>query len=636
MKSKLTLTTVAALLMAFAVVGPAAGRDEQGGPALDRALAGPSQTKRAKLAPQLAAVALAADEGDDRGALVEARGARLSVVGERVQVVVEARGTRAGAIAAVARVGGTVDGAYANLVQARVLPAEIDALAADPGVAYVREPLVPQTASIPGEGVPASGANVWHEAARNGAGVGVAVIDVGFAGLAERQAAGDLPPSVTTLNLCAGGFAKSSHGTAVAEIVHEVAPAAPLTLICIDGDVGLGRAKDYVLRQRIPIVNTSLGWVDSSRGDGTGGPGTPEAIVADARKAGVLWISSAGNAADAHWSGTFADPDGDRLLNFTSADEGNAVTIRPSGRVCVKLKWDSWPTSRQDFDLYVVHSLTGAVLAESEGLQTGTQPPRERACVENGEGSPLTVVVVIAKHAATLAPRFDLWAENHVLEHRNADGSINEPASSPAALAVGAICWHSRGLEPYSSQGPTIDGRTKPDIAAYASVSSGTYGQFTSCTASGFVGTSASAPHVAGAAALVKQANPAFGPAELQSFLEARAIDLGAPAKDNAFGAGALSLTGVVPPPAVPSPPPAVTPPPPPVAAACRVPGLRGKTLTAARRALARAYCALGRTTRAYSPRVRRGRVIRQSVAAARRLATGSRVNVTLSRGPRS
>src|SRR3712207_5096393 len=365
--------------------------------------------------------------GDDRAALAEAREARLLVVGERVQVVVEARGASAGAIAAVARVGGTVDGAYANLVQARVLPAEVDALAADPGVAYVREPLVPVVASIAGEGVPTSAANVWHQAGRNGAGVRVAIIDVGFAGLAERQAAGDLPRSITTLNLCAGGFAGSTHGTAVAEIVHEMAPAAELTLICIDSDVALGRAKDYVLRQRIPIVNTSLGWVDSSRGDGTGGPGTPDAIVAEARRSGVLWVASAGNAAEAHWSGTFSDPDGDRLLNFTPADEGNAVTIRPGGSVCIKLKWDSWPTSRQDFDLYVVHSATGAVLAESEGVQTGNQAPRERACVENRERSPLTVLVMIAKHAATLAPRFDLWAENHVLEHRNADGSINEP-----------------------------------------------------------------------------------------------------------------------------------------------------------------------------------------------------------------
>jgi hypothetical protein len=46
-----------------------------------------------------------------------------------------------------------------------------------------------------------------------------------------------------------------------------------------------------------------------SRGDGSGGAGRPDAIVADARAQGVLWVNAAGNYAQEHWSGTFFDPD---------------------------------------------------------------------------------------------------------------------------------------------------------------------------------------------------------------------------------------------------------------------------------------------------------------------------------------
>ena len=35
---------------------------------------------------------------------------------------------------------------------------------------------------------------------------------------------------------------------------------------------------------------------------------------------------------------------------------------------------------------------------------------------------------------------------------------------------MGALCWQTTQLEPYSSVGPTIDGRTKPDLVAPDSI----------------------------------------------------------------------------------------------------------------------------------------------------------------------
>ena len=57
-----------------------------------------------------------------------------------------------------------------------------------------------------------------------------------------------------------------------------------------------------------------------------------------------------------------------------------------------------------------------------------------------------------------------------------------------------------------------------------------------------FNGTSSATPHVAGAAALVKGAYPAYTPAQIRSFLEGRAVDMGASGKDNIYGYGRLSL----------------------------------------------------------------------------------------------
>src|SRR5262249_22268395 len=87
-----------------------------------------------------------------------------------------------------------------------------------------------------------------------------------------------------------------------------------------------------------------------------------------------------------------------------------------------------------------------------------------------------------------------------------------------------------------------------------------TFGPFGSCfNHAGFFGTSAAAPQVAGAAALLAQANPTWGPAPLQAALEQGALDVGPAGKDNLFGSGMLALGSA--PPIPPAPPTAAAPP---------------------------------------------------------------------------
>ena len=488
------------------------------------------------------------------------RPAGLSYVKDgRVRVVIEAR--RVGeARTAVTGLGGRVERAAGGLVQALMPAAALPALAQERSVRFVRPPLHRVEATVGGEEVAASLAAAWHAKGLTGKGVKVAIIDGGFAGLAQRQAEGELPQNVVTADFCGGHFGDATeHGTAVAEIVHEMAPDAQLYLACIDTEVDLASAEAFAKSQGVKIVNHSVGWYNAGRGDGSGPIGS---IVQDARKSGILWVNAAGNEADTHWSGTFASTDGDSVHNYTPTDEGNTFLLPSGASICGLMKWDQWPAGQADFALVLALSDSGEILDVSDMPQNGAAPPTEEIC-GTWTGPDVDAFWAIVANRTTGNPRIDLFSLTPPLQYATAAGSVTDPATSPAALAVGALCWQTNGLEFYSSQGPTIDGRVKPDLAGHDSVSGATYGPFGLCVRSGFAGTSAASPEVAGAAALVEGAFPAYGPDEVQKYLQTSARDLDAPGPDNATGAGMLQL---------PTPPDLVAP----VSQALRSTGARG------------------------------------------------------------
>jgi len=81
----------------------------------------------------------------------------------------------------------------------------------------------------------------------------------------------------------------------------------------------------------------------------------------------------------------------------------------------------------------------------------------------------------------------------------------------------------------------------KPDVSAPDSVSSATYGSFSTCP-SGFAGTSASAPAVVGLTALIAQRYPSFTAAQIRSYIVEHAKDAGNAGPDTAYGAGVTAL----------------------------------------------------------------------------------------------
>ena len=139
---------------------------------------------------------------------------------------------------------------------------------------------------------------------------------------------------------------------------------------------------------------------------------------------------------------------------------------------------------------------------------------------------------------------FKIISLNHNLseEFVTPRGSLINPSDSEYAVSVGAI-RSSRYIygpqEDYSSQGPTMDGRIKPDIMGPTGVKTYAYGS------QGFHGTSAATPHVAGAAALILSANSELTVSELRNKLFEATVDMGSPGKDNIYGHGRLDLSQI-------------------------------------------------------------------------------------------
>lgn len=454
----------------------------------------------------------------------------------RVQVVIEANDPAAAA-AAVTAVGGLVETANDGLVQASVPVPRLEDIAASAAVEYVREPKVPALAAL-SEGVADIGADAWHGAGGDGAGVKVAVIDLGFQGYQDLISAGELPAGLTTASFRGDGDITGggeTHGSACAEIVYDIAPGAQYYLINFTTDVELANAIDYVIAQDIDVVSASWTFFGEFRGNGEG---PINDLVQSAHDSGAFWSNVAGNAAEDHWGGSYTDNDGDGWHEYVPGDETNDLNVAAGTVINVYLTWDRWPVTDQDYDMYLYHeSNPDQPVAASDGYQGGSQTPTEHIYYTVPPGKSGRYSIKIKNYSAAGDANLNLLTYPLHLEHQVAASSLaGQPADSPYAMTVGAVPVNGTALEVFSSRGPTLDGRTKPDIVAPDRITTITFGP------SGFWGTSASAPHAAGAGALVKQVHPGFTPAQVMSYLEARATDLGAPGKDNLYGSGKLDL----------------------------------------------------------------------------------------------
>lgn len=464
---------------------------------------------------------------------------------DTVQVIVEAVSVRAvdGVMSAIDGLGGRVELSVDDKVQAKVGREAIRTLAKREDVSFIRLPFRPDFAqgSVVSEGLEIIEAQSWHQAGFQGEAVKVGIIDSGFREF-ERLQGRELPPEgkVHAKSFRADGDIACTqcsrtgqvHGLAVAEIVHDIAPQASLFLANFSTDVEMEAAVDWMMEQGVEVINTSFGFLTT--GCPYEGRGFLDPVFEEARENGILWAASAGNEAQRHWAGPYSNPDEDRFMNFTEDDESQTlINLEPGERVTAILWWsDPCRRAPHDYDL-VLEGENGDEIGRSSRAGPRNSWPIEAVSVEVPERGTYHLKIEIVEGSAD--NKINLLMLNQRPQFVVPEGSagLTEPEMSQFVVSVGATDLQNR-IEPFSSRGPTPDERVKPDIAAPDRVSTRTFSQFG--------GTSASSPHVVGAAALVKSAFPEFGPEQVQQFLADRAEDFGPPGPDGQYGAGLLLM----------------------------------------------------------------------------------------------
>ena len=399
-----------------------------------------------------------------------------------------------------------------------------------------------------------------------GAGVRVGVISNGAdTRAADAQATNDLPMTIEIDPTYPGS---EDEGTAMMEIIHDIAPGASLAFS------GPSTSVEFL---------ESVAWLadDAFGGDGADiivddwgffaqpyfedGPVAKK--VDEVAEDGVIYVTAAGNEGDEHYTGTFSKGAGD-FHEFSPGDISLRLYSR-SGRGRVFLQWnDEFGKSGTDYDLYACEpgleptrfNLQNELCTRSAGTQDGDDNPWEYLITPP---SALIADIYIQEYEnpAGSAKVLKLYAiDSFDMEYSSAAGSVFAQAAASGAIAVGAIHVNDPGLdhlESYSSRGPaeiyfpSRETRTKPDIVATTGVSVTGAGTFPSY----FPGTSAAAPHAAGVAALILQAERiADNTRSRENIAEAvrnrlkdNAADLGAKGVDNNFGAGRLdALTAAI------------------------------------------------------------------------------------------
>jgi Subtilase family/Bacterial TSP3 repeat len=390
------------------------------------------------------------------------------------------------------------------------------------------------------ESVSLTAADGYQAGNLTGTGVRVAVVDLGFSGLSAKIAAGELPQDTVAVDFTADNNAESgtNHGTGVAEHVLDMAPGVSLYCLKVSDETSLQNAADYLASNNIRIANHSVGWFIASYYDDSG---KINSIINDSHdQDGVFWSVASDNMAQHHWRGSWVDTEGDNLLDFAPGDEllqinGSAATVT------IFLNWNQYGArTKTNLDLFVLDN-TGTAVAASTTVQTRYNDPYEVVSFPYQASRAPYNIQVLRVSGSSSGLDVTLFSVNHNLEHAVPASSQLDPANAHGAFSVGAINqanWlnASPAIESYSGQGPTTDGRLKPDLIAPDGTTSLTYGVRSS------FGTSFASPTVAGAAALLLEETGSLTASQLASQLQSGAVDIGAAGTDTVFGAGKLQL----------------------------------------------------------------------------------------------
>jgi subtilisin family serine protease len=475
----------------------------------------------------------------------------------------------------------------------------VDTVAAHPDVRWVRAADTAHTnvGAVTSQGYVTHLANQAVALGFDGTGVRVGVLSdsASPARVASLIASGDLPNDVTVVP----GQASSGtdEGTAIMEIVHDLAPGAKLFFATANG--GQSNFANNIRALRFTygcdIILDDIAYF----AEGAFQDGTVARAVNDVVANGALYFSAAGNSGNLTsgtsgiWEGDFAGGgDAGTVIDIV---EGKPVTVHNFGNATnpqlynvltrtstfISLKWsDPLASSSSDYDLFILDAAGTTVKGVSLGAQTGTQDPYEAISQGSNCGTASASgycpsagdrIVVVLYSGAPRALRLDT---NRGTISISTTGSTFGHNAGLNTISTAATYWNSahsgtlaftgpqNPIEPFSSDGPrkifynpngvaitpgnvlfgTNGGTTlqKPDVSAADGVFTKTPGFLP------FFGTSAAAPHAAAVAALVKSANPALTNTQIKQILTTTAVDDMAPGVDRDSGFGIVMALAAV------------------------------------------------------------------------------------------
>ena len=385
-----------------------------------------------------------------------------------------------------------------------------------------------------------------------GRGLDIVILDQGFGRSVDtRQTQGELPPEARLTMRSfdaergikgANAFGNpTAHGEIVAQTVYDYAPAAHYRFVNYHTTDQFIEAVDWLIQNPPDIVVHANNFIEGPF-DGTSAPAR---AVDRAAAAGILWVNSAGNYGTQHWLGAWTDSDGDGNLDWPSAD---SIFERPAGSTTTfSLSWEN-PEGFEPTDLDLVlerrtdNGWTSA--RESSGRQIETGSAAERILAYTAPTTGIYRLRVVLWAGPEPDGRLSLFSREVSLQALGGSqtSSVPTPGDAAGSLTVGAVDYRNAAIKAYSSHGPTLDGRLKPEVVApTGTLVRGPVGP------RGVGGTSNAAPNAAGAAAVLWSTMRAAGlhptAADVRGRLVADARDLGAPGVDPIFGAGLVRIS---------------------------------------------------------------------------------------------
>lgn len=417
----------------------------------------------------------------------------------------------------------------------------------------------------------------------DGSGVEIGVLSDSYnnlGGAASDIASGDLPAAGVNVlqDQKSGG---SDEGRAMLQLIHDLAPGASLSFATASGGQTTFANNIRALADAGAdiIVDDVRYFAEPFFQDGVVSRAVDNVVTNN----GVAYFSAAGNQGNIGYESTRFDTALDSIGSLTNAtfydfdpgagvDSRQRLTIPNGANFILDLQWDDpfYTTNGVDTDLdvFLVNPATNRIVASSENYNIANQTPLEILRFENNTAQ-TNFDLMLRLYAGPAPGRikyipFGLGSNAAAIYQEFATNSptIFGQAAATNASAVAAVPYFNQtNPEASTSVGPTTilfapngtrlatpEVRQTPRIAAIDGTDTTFFGRndIEDNGFPNFFGTSAAAPHAAAVAALVKQANPNFTPAQIYERLESTATDLGALGFDNVTGAGLINAYDAV------------------------------------------------------------------------------------------